>query len=490
MNWRRVVGSVLCLTFLLVSIAESAEEKRAVIRLVPVAPKAVYRPGDSIILELRCPTLKTEVVVLFNPGEGKEGGIEEPLQRCPYSRFDLKVPRDFIGTGNVSVLIRHDGQLQGDMWDFEVRSDRRPKELWMWDLSSSREAPFGYDKCPTFYYAPGRPPLSLNIYAIMPDGVRLDLCGEGVATVRTEPAGDFPFAVQNGSCTVTPRRAGWFRATASFNGVTKSWVCSVEADDLLAQKSPAPQIIVEQGSPLPPRAIDERDVATLPRVLPNPGAPMTAGEFLANPMRLRSHPTDVGGCRLLEHWTSGYCYVYSMRGGAKVSERTDARCGEMAELRRRMKTAIEAGHCGDLGTRGRSPAADPRGTTPQGPVASSLGQNRAHFRNTMSAMRALATAVEAYAVEYDGYPVVGDLRTLMNLIEPRFLPQGKAPRIDAWGTPYVFLCDGNSYRVVSAGADTTFEPNSAKLDSPTAGRTNDAARDLIYSNGHFVQWPE
>ena len=349
----------------------------------------------------------------------------------------------------------------------------------MWDLSSSREAPFGYDKCPTFYYYPGHPPLSLNIYAIMPDGVRLDLCGEGVATVRTDPAGDFPFAIQNGSCTVTPRRAGSFRVTASFNGLTKSWVCGVQAEELVSQRS-QPTRSVERASP-PSRASAEEDTATLPRVLPNPGAAMTAGEFLANPMKLRSHPTDVGRCRLLEHWTSGYCYIYSMRGGGKVSERTDVRCGELPELRRRMKTAIDGGHCGDEGITGLPPVR---------PAARALEENRALVRNTMSDMRALATAVEAYAVEYEGYPVVGDLRTLTNLVEPRFLPQGKAPRIDAWGTPYVFLCDGNSYRVVSAGADRTFEPNSAKLDSPTAGRTNHAARDLIYSNGNFVQWPE
>ncbi len=351
MNRRRAVRFLACLPFLLPLFAAGAEEKRAVIRLVPVAPRAVYRPGDSITLELRCPTLKTEVVVMFNPGEGKEGGIEDPMQRCPYSRFELKIPKDFIGTGYVSVLIRENGQLQGDMWDFQVRSDRRPKELWMWDLSSSREAPFGYDKCPTFYYAPGRPPLSLNLYAIMPDGVRLDLCGEGVATVRTDPPGDFPFAIQNGSCTVTPRRAGSFRVTAGFNGVTKSWVCGVEADELVSDRSQPTRRVERASPPPPPRAPAEDDTATLPRVLPNPGEPMTVGEFLANPMRLRGHPTDVGECRLLEHWTTGYCYVYSMRRGGKVSQTTDARCGEMTELRRRMKTAIDAGDCGDLGIR-------------------------------------------------------------------------------------------------------------------------------------------
>ena len=490
MNWRRATGSLFFLLFFIAPIAETAEPRRGGVRLRPVTPKAVYRPGESIAMELRCdPSATDEVLVMFNPGEGSEGGIDNPLQKCPYSRFRLTIPRDFVGTGNVSVLMRHAGELQGDMWDFEVRSDLKPKELWMWDLSASREAPFGYDVCPSLYFYPGQShPQSLNIYAIMPDGMRVDICREGASTVRTDPSKDFPLVIQNKTCTLTPRRAGTFRVTASFNGVSKSWVCTVEAEDSLSQRGdPAPSALPE--SP-PSRAPREETAPTLPRVPPSPGAALTVAEFLSNPMRLRGHPTDVGRCRLLEHWTSGYCYVYSMRGGGKVSERTDVRCGELPELRRRMKTAIDGGHCGDEGTTGLSPARPAaRGRRPPDSAANPL-EERARVRNTMSDMRALATAVEAYAVEYEGYPVVGNLRTLTNLVEPRFLPQGKTPRIDAWGTPYVFLCDGRSYRVVSAGADRTFEPSSTKLDGATGGRTNDAARDLVYSNGHFLQWPE
>jgi hypothetical protein len=65
----------------------------------------------------------------------------------------------------------------------------------------------------------------------------------------------------------------------------------------------------------------------------------------------------------------------------------------------------------------------------------------------------------------------------------------KAPLRDGWGTPFAYACDGKQYRIVSAGADRSFEPDSTKLDKTPDGETNSPARDLIYSNGRFVQWP-
>lgn len=356
MNWRRRIGSLTCVLFLSASFAESAEAERQVLRLRPVTPKAFYRPGESIAFELRCdPGVKGDVVVLFNPGEADEGGADHPPQECPYSRFPLVVPKHFVGDTGVSVLMVRAGQIvHSGRFDFEVRSDAKPTAFWIRDLSSPEEAASGDDACRPLSFYPGRAvPQRIPIYAILADGIRLDLCQESLASVRTDPATDFPIAIQNGSCTVTPRRTGSFRVTASFRGRTESWVCSVRVDDF-------------------PSSGREATPQTPPRVPPSPGSPMTVADFLADPTKLREHPTDVGNCRLLEHWTTGYCYIYSMRRGGKVSEPTDVRCGELAELRRRMKAAIERGQCDDR------PASPPRrgsgaASSVSGPPVASAG---------------------------------------------------------------------------------------------------------------------
>ncbi len=105
----------------------------------------------------------------------------------------------------------------------------------------------------------------------------------------------------------------------------------------------------------------------------------------------------------------------------------------------------------------------------------------------MSEMRRLAISLEAYAVDYNSYPVATDVPALAKLIEPKYI--GKAPLRDGWGTPFAYACDGERYRIVSAGADRSFEPDSTKLDKTPDGEISSLARDLIYSNGRFVQWP-
>jgi hypothetical protein len=310
--------------FLSAAAAHAAQPAPEAIHLRVVAPKRYYRPGESITLELRCDAgLTGEVIVFFNPGAADEGGASHPAQKCPRSRFKLAVPKDFAGSASVGVLLEQRGNFHADRIHFEIRSDAKPRELWLRDLPSPDEEPSGDDACALLSYDPGRSVSQrLPISAILADGIRLDLCGEREATFRTDPAADFPLAIQNGSCTVTPRRAGSFRVTASFRGLTESWVCTVVPDGSLSPMG-------KGQLPSPPR----------------PGPPMTAAEFLANPTNLRVAPTDVGGCRLVEHWTTGYCYVYSMREKKKVSEKTDALCADLIELRRRMKLAIENGYC-------------------------------------------------------------------------------------------------------------------------------------------------
>lgn len=89
----------------------------------------------------------------------------------------------------------------------------------------------------------------------------------------------------------------------------------------------------------------------------------------------------------------------------------------------------------------------------------------AKANRTMIVMRTLSTALTVYLAEYDQFPQ-GDV-----LAHPAF--QGYA-REDGWGTPLRVTTKGQTWRIVSAGADKTF-------DSGT-----DLGRDLVNENGRFL----
>ncbi len=89
----------------------------------------------------------------------------------------------------------------------------------------------------------------------------------------------------------------------------------------------------------------------------------------------------------------------------------------------------------------------------------------ARANRTMIVMRALSTALAAYLAEYDQFPEGGVLA------HPAF--QGYA-REDGWGTPLRVSAKGQTWRIVSAGADK-------KFDSGT-----DLGRDVVNENGRFL----
>ena len=120
---------------------------------------------------------------------------------------------------------------------------------------------------------------------------------------------------------------------------------------------------------------------------------------------------------------------------------------------------------------------------------------RGKQKRTMSDMRALATAVEAYAVDNNVYPQATcnpglyttagtqvDLSSFTNLT-PTYIAQ--PPKIDGWGGFLLYGSDanGNNYNIRSYGRD--------KAASPTfCGTTTNFNDDIIYADGTFLQWPE
>ena len=120
---------------------------------------------------------------------------------------------------------------------------------------------------------------------------------------------------------------------------------------------------------------------------------------------------------------------------------------------------------------------------------------RGKQKRTMSDMRALATAVEAYAVDNNVYPaatcnaglyvttsVTLNTTSFTNLT-PTYIAQ--PPKVDGWGTFFTYGSDtnGNNYVIASGGRDKS-------ITSAFCGTTTNFNDDIYYSNGTFIQWPE
>ena len=121
---------------------------------------------------------------------------------------------------------------------------------------------------------------------------------------------------------------------------------------------------------------------------------------------------------------------------------------------------------------------------------------RGKQKRSMSDMRALATAIEAYAVDNNVYPaatcatglwtsttVTLATNSFTNLA-PTYIAQ--PPKIDGWGTFLRYGSDapGNNYAIRSFGRDKAAD------GSTVCGTTTNFNNDIVYSNGTFVQWPE
>jgi general secretion pathway protein G len=121
---------------------------------------------------------------------------------------------------------------------------------------------------------------------------------------------------------------------------------------------------------------------------------------------------------------------------------------------------------------------------------------RGKQKRTMSDMRALATAVEAYAVDNNQYPAAacpggtftnGTYNTLatnsFTNLSPTYIAD--PPRKDGWQRffQYALATDSQAYAIRSLGRDG----NATTISCGTTTNFND---DILYSNGTFLQWPE
>ncbi len=121
---------------------------------------------------------------------------------------------------------------------------------------------------------------------------------------------------------------------------------------------------------------------------------------------------------------------------------------------------------------------------------------RARQRRSMADMRSLATALEAYASDFDRYPPAAftlptglalPTSTLENArpyLQPTYLRT--VPVNDGWNSWFLYgtTAERSDYAIRSAGREGS--PDTA----PAYGPTTDFRDDIILVNGQFVQWPE
>ncbi len=118
-------------------------------------------------------------------------------------------------------------------------------------------------------------------------------------------------------------------------------------------------------------------------------------------------------------------------------------------------------------------------------------------RRTMGDIRSIATAVEAFGIDFGRYPPSGgpavdpllpgrgvSLAGMAGHISPTYIKS--VPMADGWNSWFLYATDtpAGGYIIESAGKDGLLQPQ------PPLGPTNDPNADIIYRNGDFIQWPK
>ena len=124
---------------------------------------------------------------------------------------------------------------------------------------------------------------------------------------------------------------------------------------------------------------------------------------------------------------------------------------------------------------------------------------RSKQKRTMADMRTIATAWEARATDLNKYNAAGTLSIptgavtvddLSNYLAPTYVKT--FPKKDGWGNGWAFKADqawgattaAQQYYIISYGKD------GAATANYDGGATTAFDRDIIYSNGTFLQYPE
>lgn len=109
------------------------------------------------------------------------------------------------------------------------------------------------------------------------------------------------------------------------------------------------------------------------------------------------------------------------------------------------------------------------------------------WKTTVAEMRELAVALDTYVIGHNAYPE-GTLEDVRKALEGDLI--GRVPMQDVWGTALVYVSNGVSYRLISAGADKQFSATSRDIEAhPRPRVSEDPGADIIFQDGMLVQSP-
>jgi len=113
--------------------------------------------------------------------------------------------------------------------------------------------------------------------------------------------------------------------------------------------------------------------------------------------------------------------------------------------------------------------------------------NRGRQKRTMSDIRSIATAMEAYSVDFNFYPRIAVTSAAVTAVDPYITPTfiKRLPTSDGWNQTLLLINDagGQSYTLFS-------QAKGGATGTATGGPTTNFEDDIIFSNGQFYQWPE
>ena len=106
--------------------------------------------------------------------------------------------------------------------------------------------------------------------------------------------------------------------------------------------------------------------------------------------------------------------------------------------------------------------------------------DRGKQKRTMADVRAIATAVEAFAVDHNAYPTADSVDDLARQISPNYIDT--MPLRDGWAHPLQVQSSAEGYLIYSFGKDGT----GATCDD---GETRSFNDEICFADGDFVRYP-
>lgn len=106
-------------------------------------------------------------------------------------------------------------------------------------------------------------------------------------------------------------------------------------------------------------------------------------------------------------------------------------------------------------------------------------------RTTHDRILRLGIAIQAYKVDYGQLPAAADITALLSKLSPTYIRAEDAAdlALDGWGTELRVWSGADTYRIVSAGADRLFAPETWE----TASAGLPVEQDCVFSNDTYVR---